>query len=105
MNSEKVKLTPGPWEIERVPIQSSGGSNTCWTIGPFKACIYDDWRQRDRGFSEEDIEYFAKLMSHAPCLLEALQALVDKYMLSADGQEEEWLKARAAIAKALNQPL
>lgn len=68
----KTKHTPGPWEIETVPIESRGGSDTCHKIGPFNACIYDDWVPREKGISEEENNANAKLIAAAPELLEAL---------------------------------
>lgn len=65
--------TPGPWSLERVPIQSRGGSNTCYKIGPFQCCIYDDWRPRDKGISEEENKANALLLAAAPELLEACE--------------------------------
>lgn len=61
----KYTYTPGPWEVKRVPIESKGGSNTCWVIGPFKACIYDDWRARENGISESENEANAYLIAAA----------------------------------------
>ncbi len=69
-----MKHTPGPWKIERIPIESKGGSNTCWKIGPFHACIYDDWRPREIGISEGENEANARLIAAAPELLEACNA-------------------------------
>lgn len=69
--------TEGPWKIERVPIQSQGGSNTCFKIGPFNACIYDDWRPRHAGISEASNEANARLIAASPELLEAAKALLD----------------------------
>ena len=65
-----------PWSIERVPIQSRGGSNSCWKIGKFQACIYDDCRQRERGFSEADITRFAHVAAGAPATLTACKAMI-----------------------------
>jgi len=92
----KTKHTPGPWKNERVPIQSQGGSNTCYKIGPFEACIYDDWMQRERGFYEDEIMANAKLIAAAPKLLEALINLVN----AASGDTIENLKIALADSKA-----
>ena len=68
------KHTPGPWAIERKPIKSSGGSNTVFVIGPFCACIYDDWRQwEEHKINTAENEANARLIAAAPELLEALQ--------------------------------
>lgn len=67
----QARHTPGPWEIERVPIESRGGSNTMWKIGPMVACIYDDWRPREKGISENANQANARLLAAAPELLEA----------------------------------
>lgn len=72
--SEKPQHTPGPWKVERVPIQSSGGSNTCFKIEPVGACIYDDWRPRDKGITEEKNVANANLIAAAPDLLHACRA-------------------------------
>ncbi len=72
----EAKHTRGPWEIERVPIQSRGGSNTCFRIGPFHACIYDDWRPREAGISEQENESNAALIAAAPDLADALEVLL-----------------------------
>jgi len=68
--------TPGPWSLEQVPIQSRGGSNTCWKIGPFSACIYDDWRPRDIGIFEQENRANAYLIAAAPDLLAACKAVM-----------------------------
>jgi hypothetical protein len=69
-----MSYTKGEWKVERVPIQSAGGSNTCFQIGPFKACIYDDWRQyQEYGISTLENEANAKLIAAAPDLLEACE--------------------------------
>lgn len=66
------KIPDGPWEIEQVPIESHGGSNTMWRIGPMSACIYDDWRQYERAqLSSEDIKVIAHALRAVPELLEA----------------------------------
>ena len=65
------------WSVSQKPIESRGGSNTCFIIQPFEAIIYDDWRQRDRGFSEQDVEKAARLMVEAPALLKACQTAAD----------------------------
>jgi hypothetical protein len=68
--------TPGPWTLERVPIESRGGSNTAWKIGPFCACLYDDWRNRENGIGEAEAEANARLIAAAPELLEACKAIL-----------------------------
>jgi hypothetical protein len=67
----KTEIETAGWKVSRVPIESRGGSNTAFKIGPFEACIYDDWRQRDRGLSEADIVSAANLIAAAPELLQA----------------------------------
>jgi hypothetical protein len=95
-----MSYTKGDWKVERVPIQSAGGSNTCFQIGPFKACIYDDWRQyQEYGITTLENEANARLISAAPDLLEALQEVV----AISDRKHDAWDKAKAAIAKALGQ--
>ena len=59
------KATPGPWHVETVPIESRGGGLVCHKIGPFQACIYDDWRQVERGFSSEELLANARLIVEA----------------------------------------
>ena len=76
----KPTHTPGPWELEQVPTQSVGGSNTCYKIGPFNACIYDDWTPRENGISEEENKANAQLIAAAPELLEALDNLLKNYV-------------------------
>lgn len=66
---------PGDYMLDNVPIQSSGGSNTCFRIGSFNACIYDDWRQVGRGFTREQIAATARLLAAAPQLLAERDAL------------------------------
>ncbi len=110
----KTKHTPGPWTLERVPIQSVGGSNTAWKIGPFQCCIYDDWRNRKAGLSEEEIKASAYLIAAAPDLLAALEEIttmtpipgsIDEYKV---GQQHALSAcreiARVAIAKAKGTP-
>lgn len=68
--------TPGPWKIERVPIESRGGSNTAYKIGPMCVCLYDDWRAREAGISEAENTANALLIVAAPDMLAALQEIV-----------------------------
>lgn len=94
--------TPGPWTIERMPIQSCGGSNTCYKIGPFQACIYDDWRPREVGISENENSANARLIAAAPDLLAACEAAV-VWMDAPEWRREKpriLAMANAAIAKA-----
>jgi len=71
-----MRITDGPWEIERVPIESRGGSNTCWKIGPLGICIYDDWRAREAGISEEENRANAYAIYALPEILKSLQDLM-----------------------------
>ena len=102
--------------MERVPIQSRGGSNTCWRIGSFHACIYDDWRPREAGISEAENKANARLIAAAPDLLEALKAnevWLDAEDAPWEGQQTTDLRlalckrardlAKAAIAKACEE--
>lgn len=105
MDTKTATHTPGPWTVERVPIQSRGGSNTAWKIGPFAACIYDDWRPREAGISEAENEANARLIARAPELLEENERLrkrleeaeaimtqaVSLQVLGPDGME--WMRA------------
>lgn len=61
-----MNAIPGPYLVEHVPIDSIGGSNTAWIIGPMQAIIYDDWRQTERGFSSDQIKQTSELMALAP---------------------------------------
>lgn len=101
------KHTEGPWKIERVPIQSQGGSNTCFKIGPFNACIYDDWRPRHAGISEASNEANARLIASAPCLLEACKAMYSLLYHGSDNANPEVgeaiHKAYYAIARATGE--
>ena len=91
-----MKHSPAPWNVERLPIQSSGGSCTCWKIGPMSACIYDDGRARSAGVSEAENAANALLLAAAPELLEALEGI----LAITDRDHAAWHKARAACAKA-----
>ena len=62
--------------MDRVPIQSRGGSNTAYKIGPMTACLYDDWRPREAGISEAENEANARLIAAAPSLLAALKEVL-----------------------------
>lgn len=98
-----MKHSPGPWKLERVPIQSRGGSNTAYKIGPMAACIYDDWTPREIGISEAQNKANAQLVSAAPDLLSACEsalALLDDP--DADGFASNRVEAllRSALAKA-----
>ena len=95
----KTKHTPGPWNLETVPIQSAGGSNTCHKIGPFNACIYDDWSPRKSGISEEENLANAKLIAAAPELLEALIE-ISNYEAGYDAILDVQEIAKEAIQKA-----
>ena len=97
------EFTAGPWAVDRVPIESRGGSNTCFKIGPMVACIYDDWRARERGISEEQQIANAHLIAASPEMYWALQQLCNS------GGVMEWLEmhspcireaAEEALAKA-----
>ena len=72
------KTTREEWTVQRVPIQSSGGSNTCWKIGRFAACIYDDRRPREWGISEQENAANARFIAAAhtafPALLDVVEA-------------------------------
>lgn len=74
-----MRHTPAPWPVERVPISSRGGSNSCYLIGPFHACIYDDWKRREIGISEEENQANAYLIAASPILADALVALLDRF--------------------------
>lgn len=63
------------WDCQRVPIGSRGGSNTCWKIGPIQACVYDDWKQREAGFSEEDIALAARAIKLVPDMVAVLNQI------------------------------
>ncbi len=95
------KHTAGPWKLQTVSIESRGGSNTCHKIGPFHACIYDDWRPREAGISEEENLANARLIAAAPELLTACYSLLaccgagDK-----TAENAARTQAMAAIAKA-----
>lgn len=100
----EAKHTPGPWSLERVPIQSRGGSNTAYKIGPFTCCLYDDWRPREAGTSEGENAANARLMAAAPDLLAACKmALRD---VGDGGPSSDYASAytvsqiKAAIARA-----
>jgi hypothetical protein len=97
----EVNHTPGPWSIKRVPTQSRGGSSTAWVIGPFCACLYDDWRNREAGISEHEAEADAQLIAAAPDLLDACG---DALFYVKDRAPEVYRKLRAAIAKATTIP-
>jgi hypothetical protein len=98
-----TKHTPGPWTIERSPIQSRGGSNTVFRIGPFQACIYDDWRQeQERGISTSELEANANLIAASPELLEALK-LIANHTSEADASISMREIAEEAIEKAEKQ--
>lgn len=99
-----MKHTTGPWEVKVVPIESRGGSNTCFKIGPFNACIYDDWRPRENGISHEENEANAKLIAEAPELLKALIGAVQALELFADGcnVSSEIAEGKEAIQKAIS---
>ncbi len=71
----EYKYTPGPWTVNEVPIQSSGGSNKCFKILPIRACIYDDWKPRERGVEYEENKANAKLIAAAPDMLEYLKLI------------------------------
>ena len=102
-----VKHTPGPWKIERVPIQSSGGSNTCWKIGPFQACIYDDHKPRDIDISEGENLANARLIGSAPRMFSVLGHLLS--ILASDMTvaelEEVRIEIKAVIAEARQESL
>ena len=82
--------TPGPWLVTRVPIHSGGGSNTCFKIGPMVCCIYDDWRAREKGITEEQQVANARLMAAAPDLLEALKQIKVRIHFIGMPQEAMW---------------
>lgn len=82
------EFTAGPWAVDRVPIESQGGSNTCFRIGPMVACIYDDWRARERGISEEQQIANANLIAAAPEMYEALEEAVSLVHSAGDEQED-----------------
>ena len=102
----ETKFTKGPWDIGRVPIQSRGGSNTCLKIGPFVACIYDDYRQRERGITEQEIVANADLIAAAPKLYETVEDLLDVISwpggdgYEVDANRPNVRKAEAVLAKA-----
>lgn len=98
--------TPGPWEVERRPIQSRGGSNTVWRIGPFHACIYDDWRPREAGISEAENEANARLIAASPDLADALHAAMRMLTFACGVPDDHEVveQARAALAKAGRLP-
>jgi hypothetical protein len=72
-----VPHTPGPWHIDIKPIESTGGGNKCYLIGPFQACIYDDWRNAERGISGAELYANATLMGAAPDLLAACCGMLE----------------------------
>ena len=100
------KTTREEWTVERVPIQSSGGSNTCWKIGRFAACIYDDRRPREWGISEQEnaanARFIAAAHNEMEKLLDAVSVLdavlrdIEAYGEVRCGTED---RARAALAK------
>ncbi len=99
-----MKHTPGPWVMDTIP--TSVG--ICHRIGPFPprrpddetarhACLYADYPSVFNP-ADRELEANARLMTAAPELLEALQAVIDYgSMTGADWVVEQ---ARAAIAKA-----
>lgn len=78
-------FTPGEWEVVRVPIESRGGSNTCFKIGPFHACIYDDGQQAERGISTAANIANARLIARAPKLVAEIRRLRAKLDALAEG--------------------
>ena len=103
----KTTYTPGPWAVSTVPIQSSGGGCVCHQIGPFSACIYDDWRPSERGFDSATLAANARLIAAAPELLEALRSILNGSIRISDKRDDmlsehdpKVISARAAITRA-----
>ena len=92
-----IQHAKSPWSVEQVPIESRGGSNTCFKIGPFVACIYDDWRQRDRGFSEDEIKANANLIALSPDILHVL--ITSEQTVRNIGQEFPWESDKYSICE------
>ena len=110
----ETKHTPGPWNWSRWPSELIGGSLSVYQIGPMRAVIYDDWRPRADGISEEENEANARLIAAAPELLEACKAArefaLEEIDLLCEGgvQVPSWLlklqeQLRTAIAKATGE--
>jgi len=68
------------WEIDRVPIGSRGGSNICYKIGPMAACIYDDWRLEEAGYSAKDIALAARAIALVPAMVYLIGNIVNGNM-------------------------
>ena len=99
-------FTPGPWLLMTVP--TSVGS--CHKIGPFPngdrvatfACVYADGHRLgvdDSNAPAVELAANARLIAAAPCLLAALQGLLDG-MVNRMESDPRLIAARAAIAKA-----
>lgn len=83
-----------------------GGSSTVFKIGPFSACIYDDWRQRENKVSEANNIANAHLIAAAPDLLAACMTALKVVSELADIDSESragWAHKEldTAIAKAI----
>lgn len=93
--------TPGPWFVY-LPKGVSGG---CREIRTEKGRTHGTYRgtaiASTHGLSDDyQDEANALVMAAAPRLLEALKRLCDEHRYS---ELEEWVEARAAIAKAKGQ--
>ena len=88
------------WEVEHKPIESRGGSNTMFIIGPFHFCLYDDWRREDRGHTYEQVLEAVDMVSRAPALLaenERLRGLLQAGYDEAGFEDGIWAEVKLAL--------
>ena len=97
-----TKFTPGPWYVgtgtyegRNIYSVASVTDDDGFTYQPIVASAEDD------GIKCWDAN--ARLIAAAPDLLEALGALLERYVLAIGNEGIECLKARAAIAKATGE--
>ena len=95
-----TKHTPGPWKIVGNAISSIPAELFNVLIG----IEYEDGECPIMAVHNVNGDYAdAKLIAAAPELLEAIKALLERYVLAIGNEGIECLTARAAIAKATGE--
>ena len=90
-----TKHTPGPWRVSRQARYITIKGSTGRTVA--RVLFSSTW-QGDKGTATEDSD--SRLISAAPALLEALQALMERASALDQSATEEGLRNCSAVANA-----